>query len=194
MIEAVQPGTLWKGALPESEGQYLRVLTAELRPEHALCLYVYGRHDMAHHEPARHHDRMVVITHENLGRYFAQVMLCDFCGSNDAVWHYPCSDTTLTAEGLFETPRGTLEARRGPTANTQGAWAACAECAALIEQREVRALAKRSADEIGRRHFDGDERYGDEVTRHLLAMTIDYQQEAFWSARSGERQAIEEDV
>jgi hypothetical protein len=56
--------------------------------------------------------------------------MCDFCNSTDVVWEYPCEDFSM------QTPSG-------EPAGFGGAWAACAECAALIERDDRVALADR---------------------------------------------------
>lgn len=53
--------------------------------------------------------------------------LCDFCSQQPVCWSYPCQD--------FEFPEGI---------GSVGAWAACAECARLIDTDQREALAQRA--------------------------------------------------
>lgn len=65
---------------------------------------------------------------------------CDFCSWGEPpVWDYPAVD--FTAEGIA--PWGVQ-----PVGRSAGSWLACGPCAALIEQREWRALAERAADSL----------------------------------------------
>lgn len=55
------------------------------------------------------------------------MLLCDFCSGQPVLWSYPCRD--------FQFPEGIGSA---------GAWAACAECARLIDADQREALAQRA--------------------------------------------------
>ena len=57
---------------------------------------------------------------------------CDFCSSTPATWNYPAQTFTTLIGGLVRT--------------SEGDWAACDPCHALIEAGDMQGLARRSAD------------------------------------------------
>lgn len=57
-------------------------------------------------------------------------MKCDFCSSKDVAWSYPCHDFMILNYGIA----------------SDGPWAACEECHALIEKEQWMDLHLRSAE------------------------------------------------
>lgn len=64
-------------------------------------------------------------------------MKCDFCSAPDPTWKYPCEDFIL--EGTHH--------------GSEGAWAACDDCAALIERNDRDGLALRSIESYPLRDY-----------------------------------------
>lgn len=63
--------------------------------------------------------------------------ICDFCSSPDVRWRYPARDFVISA----------LEG-----AGSEGGWAACPACHALIERGLRDKLTERSARRFARKH------------------------------------------
>ncbi len=57
------------------------------------------------------------------------MLICDFCNSPNVLWSYPAAD--FQVEGM-------------PFIGSKGGWAACHDCAALIEAKDVDGLARRA--------------------------------------------------
>jgi hypothetical protein len=66
--------------------------------------------------------------------------LCDFCSGQPVVVAYPCRDFTIS-----DVPVGST-----------GAWAACADCAQLIDADQRDALAWRAVDRANRNLLVGE--------------------------------------
>lgn len=66
---------------------------------------------------------------------FDEIVRCDFCYAANAEWVYPCRDFTLSID---VGPGGILEETSG------AAWAACAECADVIDVGSRERLARRA--------------------------------------------------
>lgn len=73
--------------------------------------------------------------------------VCDFCGSIDVHWSFPCRDFTHERKlSLGILSAAGAEARDvNLTGASAGGWAACNVCAALIKRGDRDRLAKRSA-------------------------------------------------
>jgi hypothetical protein len=57
------------------------------------------------------------------------VIICDFCASPEVLWSYPAADFHVEGTRLL---------------GSEGGWAACHECAALIEADDRDGLARRA--------------------------------------------------
>lgn len=89
---------------------------------------------------------------------------CDFCGSPDIIWCYPCADFDMREVG----PWGSV-----------GAFAACEPCADLIEKDRRRALAVRGLSQYG--HPLGLEE------RTYILSCVRQMHDKFFALRRGER-------
>ena len=98
--------------------------------------------------------------------------VCDFCSSGDPRWEYPASDFPVDDHA--------------PRVASVGAWLACAECAALIEQEQWPALAKRGLQTPTARML---KRAGVNSDNVLKAVARIHQ--TFRHNRQGERRALE---
>ena len=117
---------------------------------------------------------------------------CDFCSSHDPQWKYPCRDYVQTEHMdavLIKRDTGDLKRESmSIEAHSQGAWAACPPCHALIERGDRERLARRSAKrllksvgtEMARAWSLGN------ATEHVRRI-----HDAFWSNRLGAPERIE---
>lgn len=95
------------------------------------------------------------------------MIICDFCSSPDVVWSYPAADFVLSDTGQA----------------SEGAWAACHECAELVQAGDREGLLKRSLSgfpefmrepvrshvrELHRRFFDAREGSAAPARRELV--------------------------
>jgi hypothetical protein len=94
-------------------------------------------HPLPVHLEAKHEPVVVETEH-----YDPEVIgHCDFCNEIDPRFEYPCRDFELGRLSSPVTLGGmTLDAQL-----SDGAWAACDECARLIDASDVEGLARRSA-------------------------------------------------
>lgn len=64
--------------------------------------------------------------------------MCDFCGSEDPMWSFPCESFPMsTAE---------LGLHAGPTQMSSGDWSACDTCKELVERDDLTALSRRASN------------------------------------------------
>lgn len=102
---------------------------------------------------------------------------CDFCSNGAVRWRYPARDfvvTDLTAR---------LHAQELPGVGSEGGWAACAACHALIERTDRQGLVLRSARKFAKR-------YG--VPARLLMPDLRKLHDQFWENREGPPTPYEE--
>lgn len=103
---------------------------------------------------------------------YSVIPRCDFCMTIPAVWSYPCRTSAAVAPTL------------GVTFVQTDDWAACADCAPLIESDDPRAVAERLTppDDL-----DDDQR------EQFVALVLQMQTAQFWSVRApGGRERIAE--
>lgn len=107
--------------------------------------------------------------------------ICDFCSSPDPQWDYPCRD--FVQNEIIELPHQ----RFSIEAHSDGEWAACPACHALIERGDRVRLAKRSAKRLLKRVDPEIARVwslknATEHTRHI--------HDGFWRHREGQPERI----
>lgn len=78
----------------------------------------------------------------------AHSSVCDFCGGDKIRWAYPADDFMIGAIAALDPETG--EAIDVQPMGSKGPWAACAECAELIEREDYEALKKRGIESIPR--------------------------------------------
>ena len=89
--------------------------------------------------------------------------ICDFCSDPYPVWNYECPDYVVE-----EYPEVKAIAEREKMVSTsRGNWAACGECARLIENKNWPFLAKRSALQIKKRYPDRELKQVVDIVSHL---------------------------
>ena len=91
--------------------------------------------------------------------------VCDFCSSPDVHWRYPARDFPIQS---LKIP--------GPQHGSEGGWAACNVCHALIERGLRDKLAKRSAVKFSRK-------FG--VPAKLIVNDLRKLHDEFWTNREG---------
>lgn len=104
--------------------------------------------------------------------------VCDFCSSPAVRWAYPARDsvvTDLTAR---------LHAEGMPGAGSEGGWAACDTCHALIERTDRQGLVLRAARKFAKRY---------DVPAKLLLPDLRKLHDQFWSNREGAPTPYRED-
>lgn len=91
---------------------------------------------------------------------------CDFCSVPSVAWAYPCRDFLVGDVGVPGVP----------DQGSNGAWAACPACHALIERGDRSRLAMRSAKRLAKKHG---------LSLKLVLRAVRQSQDAFWAHREG---------
>lgn len=97
--------------------------------------------------------------------------ICDFCSSTPVRWSFPARD---------------LSARKIPGVpdfNSEGAWAACEPCAALIRACDRDGLAERATEQFVKKYGGRD--IPRALPRALLLAELRDLFDRFWSNREG---------
>lgn len=95
-------------------------------------------------------------------------MICDFCSSPEPAWRYPAA--SFVVKGL------------GPHAS-DGDWAACDQCSALIEDADLRRLILRAAIAANRRS-------GGVLRTSMARKSLQRIYAQFFRSRLGERRPL----
>lgn len=93
-------------------------------------------------------------------------IICDFCSSTPVRWSYPARDFSAR-----HTPGV-------PDFGSEGAWASCDPCAALVNAGDRDGLAERSANLFRRK-------YGETMPKAKLLDELRSLHDRFWSNREG---------
>jgi hypothetical protein len=96
-------------------------------------------------------------------------MKCDFCSGPKPTWKYPCEDFVLA----------------GTVLGSDGAWAACDECASLIEQNDRKGLAARCLETFHLVHPDAQY-----LPRRSVRKTLEEIHRYFFRHRDGSVERI----
>lgn len=68
------------------------------------------------------------------------VPICDFCSSPAVIWRYPAMDSNPAAALIIQNK----DEKELVLLNSEGDWAACEECAVLIEAEDKEGLLERT--------------------------------------------------